>query len=210
MSIGQSVVWAITIILALPLCHALHAQIPSIDESDSRPHDAPFIFSPDTQIVVLSGFPRTESPSLLDYASTFRTDLQSVLALASPPLLSVRKPNFPASPYPVIVLATGAANFSYFSGQPTGEGYTLDVAQKRVTIRGADALGAWWGTRTLLQQLVAARNGSIKQIMLQAGTIRDSPGWPVRGFMLDAGRHWFEPQFIGRLPSSDHTRMLKG
>jgi hexosaminidase len=199
MSIGRSVVWAIAALFALPLCHAVHTQIPSIDESNPRPHDAAFIFSSDTQIVVLSGFSKTESPSLLDYASTFRTDLQSILALASPPPLSVRQPNFPAPSYPVIVLATGAANFSYFSGQQTSEGYTIDVAQKRVTIRGADALGAWWGTRTLLQQIVAARNGSIKQITLQAGVIRDSPGWPVRGFMLDAGRHWFEPQFIGRL-----------
>jgi hypothetical protein len=136
------VVWAIAALFALPLCHALHTQIPSIDESNPRPHDAAFIFSSDTQIVVLSGFSKTESPSLLDYASTFRTDLQSILALASPPPLSVRQPNFPAPSYPVIVLATGAANFSYFSGQQTSEGYTIDVAQKRVTIRGVDAPSA--------------------------------------------------------------------
>ncbi|KZT58226.1 glycoside hydrolase family 20 protein, partial [Calocera cornea HHB12733] len=33
-------------------------------------------------------------------------------------------------------------------------------------------------------------------MMLPAGSGWDAPGWEVRGFMLDAGRHWFETSFL--------------
>ncbi|KAK6997302.1 glycoside hydrolase, partial [Favolaschia claudopus] len=53
-------------------------------------------------------------------------------------------------------------------------------------------------TRTLLQQ-VALTAGSPNGISLAAGFGSDTPGWEVRGFMLDAGRHWYQPSFLADL-----------
>jgi hexosaminidase len=188
-------IWAISVIAftgVVSLCGALQPQIPSVDIYEVS-HAPPFVFTAKTRIVVDEASANVGSPSLLDFATTFRADLQDVFALSAPPPLMTHALKNTSFTYPTIILTTGATNFTYFSGRPTGEGYEIDILQKSVVIRGVDVIGTWWGTRTLLQQLVLAKNKKT----LGAGRMRDSPGWPVRGFMLDAGRHWFEPQFIG-------------
>ncbi|KAK8008426.1 beta-hexosaminidase [Apiospora marii] len=75
-------------------------------------------------------------------------------------------------------------------GAPTSEGYTLSVSADGITVRGASPLGVWWGTRTVLQQAILNKGS------LPHGEAHDAPGWATRGMMLDAGRHYYPPEFI--------------
>jgi hexosaminidase len=196
---------------SLTLCQTFRTQIPSVDIYEPRSTDRPFIVTSDIRIAVDASSAHVGSPSLLDYATTFRDDFNEILTLKSAPTLRVHFINETSYPHSTIILSTGASNLSYFNGQLAREGYEIDISEQNIMIRGVDAIGTWWGTRTLLQQIVASRNleDNLKnEVALEAGKIRDSPGWPVRGFMLDAGRHWFEPQFIGpqiTISSSENT-----
>jgi len=92
-----------------------------------------------------------------------------------------------------------AGMYTYESGVETSEGYTIDVVGDSVKILGGGARGIWWGTRTLLQELMLAREvAGVRQgdkteevIELKAGRAVDSPAYPTRGFLLDAGRKWY-------------------
>ncbi|KAK7908099.1 beta-N-acetylhexosaminidase- variant 2 [Apiospora marii] len=85
----------------------------------------------------------------------------------------------------------GPAGFQYASGQSTEEGYTLRIAANQVRITGSGARGVWWGTRTLLQQLLISNWTSVPAMEL-----RDAPAYATRGYMLDAGRKWYSPSFL--------------
>lgn len=52
----------------------------------------------------------------------------------------------------------------------------------------------FWGTRTLLQQLLIANGSS-----LQLGRVIDAPVCATRGYMLDAGRKWYTAGFLKEL-----------
>ena len=64
------------------------------------------------------------------------------------------------------------------------EGYIMTIGDTAV-IAAADAVGAYWGTRTVLQILKQTGNYIAK------GITRDYPKFKVRGFMLDVGRKPF-------------------
>lgn len=57
------------------------------------------------------------------------------------------------------------------------------VVTDRVVIQANDAIGAYWGTRSVLQALKLSGNMTIAQ-----GTACDYPEFENRGFMLDVGR----------------------
>ena len=124
-------------------------------------------------------------PTLSDFAATFAEDIDSVLRLNLP----IVHGSTPATNS--IYLTLGRAD-SYVdaAGRMTSEGYSLQVSASGIIIKGASALGAWWGTRTVLQQGILG-NGSIPY-----GNGTDSPGWGTRGAMLDAARHYYPPYFI--------------
>lgn len=84
---------------------------------------------------------------------------------------------------------------TYENGDPTSEGYQLDVSSTAAFIRGTGARGMWWGTRSLLQ-LALIGNGT-----LPIGSRIDAPAYPTRGFMLDAGRKWYAPEFLKEMCS---------
>ncbi len=65
------------------------------------------------------------------------------------------------------------------------EGYILEVAPHTITIKANTPLGAFWGTRSLLQVFHAQNN------TFPAGEARDWPTYKIRGFMFDAGRKPF-------------------
>ena len=83
-----------------------------------------------------------------------------------------------------------AGTYNDAAGRWTSEGYSIYVSNTNVTIAGASSLGVWWGTRSLLQ-LAATGNGTIL-----VGSTIDAPGWAERGVMLDAGRHYYPPDFL--------------
>ncbi|CAJ2506111.1 Uu.00g002410.m01.CDS01 [Anthostomella pinea] len=124
-------------------------------------------------------------PTLQEFAATFVDDLYSTLALNVSVSVADKAPE-----NSVFLTLGNSSEYTDASGTQTSEGYTLSVSSSGITISGASALGAWWGTRTVLQQGVLL-NGSIPY-----GEGMDVPGWRTRGMMLDAGRHYYPPEFI--------------
>jgi hexosaminidase len=87
-----------------------------------------------------------------------------------------------------------SASFFYENGKPTEEAYELEIGGGRAAISGTGARGMWWGTRTLLQQLMLSNWTTVP-----AFRITDTPAYATRGFMLDAGRKWYGPSFLKEL-----------
>ncbi|KAI0006909.1 glycoside hydrolase family 20 protein [Xylariaceae sp. FL0662B] len=130
-------------------------------------------------------------PSLQDFAKTFADDLRSALDID----ISTSVGNEAASDS--IFLTLGDPNdYKDVTGARTAEGYTLSVSSSGITISGASALGAWWGSRTVLQQAILSSGSA-----LPYGEGRDAPGWGIRGMMLDAARHYYPPEFVIELCS---------
>ncbi|KAF7293490.1 Beta-N-acetylhexosaminidase [Mycena indigotica] len=86
-------------------------------------------------------------PTLLEFGQTFAADLK-VPGLTDIPV-QVADWAQPGSIF--LTLSTDRAFFDA-AGRNTSEGYTLTVGTQNVVIAGASPLGAFWGTRTLLQQ----------------------------------------------------------
>ncbi|KAB2568928.1 Beta-hexosaminidase [Lasiodiplodia theobromae] len=130
-------------------------------------------------------------PTLLEFAQTFATDFGDTIGTNL--TLST---GTAAGPDSIFLTLDNATDFLDAAGRHTSEGYSLSISSDNgITIAGASPLGAWWGTRTLLQAAVL-NNGSIP-----AGTAVDAPGWGTRGVMLDAGRHYYPPEFLIELCS---------
>lgn len=123
-------------------------------------------------------------PTLYAFAQTFAEDLHPYAGDVPVWLGSA------ASTGSIFVTLGDEEAFLDAAGRPTSEGYTLSVTKRDVTIIGASPLGVWWGTRTILQQ-AALRDGK-----LPVGSGTDAPGWGIRGAMLDAGRHYYPPEFL--------------
>lgn len=83
---------------------------------------------------------------------------------------------------------------TYENGVATEEGYELEVSSESIYIGGTGARGMFWGTRTLLQELLIT-NGT----GLPSGRTVDAPAYATRGYMLDAGRKWYSPSFLKEL-----------
>ncbi|KAF1937146.1 glycoside hydrolase [Clathrospora elynae] len=86
------------------------------------------------------------------------------------------------------------SELTYENSVVTEEGYELHVTNDSLYIGGTGARGMFWGTRTLLQELLIA-NGSA----LPPGRVVDAPAYSTRGFMLDAGRKWYDKEFLKEL-----------
>ncbi|KAF2089742.1 glycoside hydrolase family 20 protein [Saccharata proteae CBS 121410] len=127
-------------------------------------------------------------PTLHEFAKIFANDLE-ISCDVSLPLLIDTKPSH-GSIFLTLDLNT---TFPDAAGRPSSEGYSLTVGKSGITIAGASPLGVWWGTRTLIQTAVLNENN----IALGGG--RDAPGWATRGIMLDAGRHYYPPEFLVQL-----------
>ncbi|MES2109063.1 MAG: family 20 glycosylhydrolase [Bacteroidota bacterium] len=67
------------------------------------------------------------------------------------------------------------------------ESYSLQIKPGRIVIKAADEAGVFYATRTLLQ--LAASTTDRRTISCY--TIKDTPAYPFRGFMLDVGRKFF-------------------
>jgi hexosaminidase len=71
--------------------------------------------------------------------------------------------------------------------------YEMNVDNDRVTIRGKDEEGAFYGIQTLIQLLPTQRSNNLT---IQQCSIVDSPRFAYRGLHLDCGRHFFPIDFI--------------
>lgn len=202
--------WHFSVALAMD---NLLPQIPAIASFESSSAD-PFELSSDVQIIVdpiyANSSDSIHTPSLFRYATIFREDLLSLTGFSTVPDVTTGTLPSTNTTTSTIYLSLGSTNKTLYNGAPTLEGYDVDISLGVFSIQGAGALGAWWGTRTLLQQVALAMNGSknATSISIPAGSGSDVPGWEVRGFMLDAGRHWFEASFIGEHGCSCISRSL--
>jgi len=83
------------------------------------------------------------------------------------------------------------------------EGYRLEVAPARVTIRAPEAAGLFYGVQTLLQLLPPEVYSPRPRTNAWAGSIpcariEDYPRFPWRGMHLDVSRHFFGVDFVKR------------
>ncbi|PYH89545.1 putative beta-hexosaminidase [Aspergillus ellipticus CBS 707.79] len=124
-------------------------------------------------------------PTLTEFATTFREDLLSSLGIDLP-LTSSDTPG----QHSIFLTLGNDTGFHDVAGRFTSEAYALTITGNGIQITGASPLGAWWGSRSLLQ--VATVSGDA----LPQGSAVDAPGWGSRGVMLDAGRHYYPPDFL--------------
>ena len=68
------------------------------------------------------------------------------------------------------------------------EGYAINISD-RISLSAPEAIGVYWGTRTLLQM---AEQG----FALPKGEIRDFPDYGIRGFMIDCGRKFIPMHYL--------------
>lgn len=115
-------------------------------------------------------------PTLKSFASTFSDDLATSLGLDVP--VTVGKS---ASSNSIFLTIGNTSNHLDAAGRPTSEGYSIDVTTNGIVITGASSLGAWWATRSILQQGVL--NDGMK---LSLGKATDAPGWGIRGTFVRA------------------------
>ena len=111
-------------------------------------------------------------PTLKDFASLFGDDLLSSLGLKV-----LVKTGWSARKNSIFMTLGNASDYLDAAGRPTSEGYSIEVTSHGVKIVGASPLGAWWGTRSILQQGVLDRE-------LSLGSTIDAPGWGVRGIFV--------------------------
>jgi hexosaminidase len=137
---------------------------------------------------------------LLDFAETFRGNLVELTSFTVPPVQIVSLGTSIDHHSPTIVLTLdSSSSHTLYSGSATVEGHDFFISNASYVISGSGPIGAWWGTRTLLQQLVLSESGDDGTYRLPTGNGTDCPGWEVRGFMLDTGRHWYAADFLGKL-----------
>jgi hexosaminidase len=133
-------------------------------------------------------------PTAHEFATTFRDDLAQITRV-NWTLKHVSKLPTNASGISLGAYTGEASDLTYENEKSTSEGYEIQINSHRVFIGGNGARGMWWGTRTLLQLLLAG-NGTA------TGTIsRDAPAYATRGYMLDAGRKWYSKDFLKEMCS---------
>ncbi|CAK7231191.1 hypothetical protein SEUCBS140593_007842 [Sporothrix eucalyptigena] len=126
-------------------------------------------------------------PTLLAFATTFAEDLQTVFNLS----VTVGAAPQHQDGHIFLTVDNTTKGFVDSAGRFTSEAYHLNVSTTGIVVTGASPLGAWWATRTILQQALLHDNAS-----LPLGSGIDSPGWATRGMMLDVGRHFYPPDFL--------------
>ncbi|KAH8658277.1 glycoside hydrolase superfamily [Xylariales sp. PMI_506] len=131
----------------------------------------------------------------LPFASVFAQDLSSTFGIVVDVINGTQ-----CSGGGIFLTLGSAGDYVDDAGRQTSEGYTLVTSPSGVTITGASPLGVWWGTRTVLQQgVLSLADSGTPTISYGAGV--DLPGWPTRGMMLDAGRHYYPADFLIELCS---------
>ena len=113
-------------------------------------------------------------PTLSQFAETFANDLADFTDVSRNYLVEGDGPQDST----IFLTIDNCTEYRDAAGRWTSEAYTLEVKEDSVTISGASPLGVWWGTRTLLQQVVL-NNGS-----MAIGSGIDSPGWNTRGIFV--------------------------
>lgn len=183
--------------LFVPLFAAIASALQTLPPADWQPstHGGFSIWGVDRTIYIDKQFARNRDqngltlipPSAIEFANTFRGDLEEITGERWKIRMVHRFPERTTG----IFLQGLDEKLTYENGHATEEGYELQIEDDKVTIRGSGSRGMWWGTRTLLQQILLASDSTIP-----SGKMLDAPAYSTRGFMLDAGRKWYSPEFL--------------
>ncbi|KAF0635267.1 hypothetical protein FPSE5266_10962 [Fusarium pseudograminearum] len=194
----------IATLLGVPVLTLAHDLIPPLlEKADTFTQDIWLLDQSDKIIYLDNDFASVSDkdgltlipPTALDFATTFRDDLDQITGLN----WTLKQADKIASNASGIYLGayTGeSSDLTYENGKANSEGYEISINSARITIGGNGARGLWWGTRTLLQLLSQAYNGT-----LTTTYVRDAPAYSTRGYMLDAGRKWYSKDFLKELCS---------
>ncbi|KAF2014815.1 glycoside hydrolase family 20 protein [Aaosphaeria arxii CBS 175.79] len=130
-------------------------------------------------------------PTAKEFAETFRSDLEQLFGTGW--TVEVVD-NLPSTGILLGSFKGDTSEVKYENGVETEEGYELEISADSIFIGGTGSRGMFWGTRTLLQELLIAKGSS-----LTPGRVIDAPAYRTRGYMLDAGRKWYTPEFLKEL-----------
>jgi hexosaminidase len=165
-------------------------QIPSLTNFEEAKHATGFQLSSKTEIIVDAKYANSKankhSPSLLDYAHTFSSDLSEIAGLKSIRVRTDSSKNqrkYRNVIYLTVLPQTLAKKYKYYNGNATDEAYELDINQDVIKISGSSEIGTFWGTRSVLQQVAIHQKQHSSHVTIPAGSGVDVPGWEVRGFM---------------------------
>jgi hexosaminidase len=112
-------------------------------------------------------------PTLMSFAQTFGEDLAASVGLNVSVLTGCN-----ATVDSIFLTLGNASDYLDAARRATSEGYTIDVTTSGLIVKGASPLGAWWATRSILQQAV------LGDLQISLGTATDAPGWGIRGLMV--------------------------
>lgn len=153
--------------------------------ADIQTGDGSFTLTPDTRILT--------DPS--DDARRVAALLADALRPATGYALPVQDRSADVAA-PAIVISTEGADAALGN-----EGYTLHVSREGVRISAPKAAGLFYGAQTLRQLLppaIASETRQEAEWSIPGVAIRDTPRFPMRGFMLDSCRHIQSVDFIKR------------
>ncbi|KAL4865005.1 glycoside hydrolase superfamily [Aspergillus spectabilis] len=136
-------------------------------------------------------------PSSLDFAQVFLEDLNHITGFNWSLEIVDYLPDAAEANGAILLGAFTSDNSSmtYENGESTSEAYELDISSSAVFIGGTGARGMWWGSRTVLQMLLIGGN------TLPAVQVSDTPAYATRGYMFDAGRKWYNKEFLKEMCS---------
>ena len=120
-----------TLLLWQVQCSVLKPQIPSV--ASFRPSNRSFelSMSPSVRIVVDTKYAHYGNPTLFDYATTFREDLQDTLSSVTlPPIeLSSVVPDSIFGIPTIYLTLDPSLQYTLYNGRSTDEGYDFQVSQ---------------------------------------------------------------------------------
>lgn len=122
-------------------------------------------------------FAPEDAPSLKECAETLSQDLKEMFGWE----------------YTVSIGKSSGKSIHLSLGKPEAalgeEGYRMNIG-RGVSVQAPQAIGVFWGTRTLLQMIHNQPEG------LDKGTAVDFPEYPSRGFMIDVARKFFTLDYL--------------
>ncbi|QWW19059.1 family 20 glycosylhydrolase [Schaalia sp. 19OD2882] len=139
---------------------------------------APWILRAGARVLVPEGHDGLRSDAEL-FVDELRT------ALSAPDVSAVQGAASEARPGDIVLAVDPSLDV------PSEEGYRIDV-KETVTITGKSRVGAYWGTRSLLQS-ISASGGA------EAAVVTDWPDVVERSFHIDAARKFYSKDFFLRL-----------
>jgi hexosaminidase len=162
--------------LSLNQVSAAEGVVPALKEW--APDDGTLLLSSEFRVAVDV---RQQTP-LIETADTFRADLAAISGLS----------------LPFTTATTGRDGDIYLSmgANDPGlgdEGYLLEIGNG-VSVRANSVAGVFYGLQTVLQML----QQDPSKMTLPRGRARDYPTQAIRGLMIDAGRKYWEMEYLER------------